>query len=407
MIQSPDSGRQVRCGGGRLATVLFVASASALSVLHAKAADWSVISDLSQKLEYDDNFELDVDSPGYALSPTSTASLGITANAPTYTIDLGGGLSYREFTGPGEPDNPRPLSENLDASVELRGPRHKLAGNASFARRGVTFTEAIEDVDDLGVDTVDTDSTSYSVGATASVDVNRSNSVTFAGSYRIQDFGASDSDLVPFDNLDVAATWTQDVTADMQATLRANYGLFNADDDQNSENQTYAVSAGVNKLVNSRLTVSASVGVNVNQSREETAGVVSQDTSIGPIFDVGLEYVLGVTAMSLSLSQSVNASAVGDLQERRTVSFGLSHQVNSHETFRLASDFTMRDTASSGAGGSASTTFLNVTPSYSFVLSRSWSFEVGYQFRYQDGGTGIGTSNRVFGTLTRNFVILP
>ena len=408
MILWRASGRRGRYSGCRIGAIVLFAAGAVLSALHARAADWSMTSNLSQKVEVDDNFELDADSPGYAISPTSSVSVDITANAPTYTLDLGGGLSYREFTGPGAPTDPDPLSENANAEVEFRGPRHSVGVGGSFARKGATFNETIEEFDELGVTTVDTDRQTVTVGGEVSVDINRTNAVKVSSNYRMVDFGDSNDALVPFTEADLKVAWTHDWSDSTEATLEASGKLFNADDTEDTESETLSISAGVNKDLNGRLSVSGSIGVNVIHSTETSVGARVSDTSVGPIFDVGLGYTLGVTDISLSLRQSVDASALGGLQERRAIKFNLNHRINRRETFGLATNFTIREAAASQTSAAGrDRTLLSVSPTYSVLLSRYWTFEVGYQFRFQRGDDGTGISNRVFGTLSRNFVLLP
>ena len=408
MTSLPGYGRCTRHSRGPVGSVLLFSLASILSVLHAKAADWSIVSNVSQSVDVDDNFELDADSPGYAVSPTSTATLDITANAPTYALILGGELSYREFTGPGAPSNPEPLSESLDAELTIRRSTYRFGVDGSFARKGATFNETIEEFDELGVTTVNTDRLTYSLGAEASVDINRDNTVSLAGKYRTVDFGDTSGGLVSFEDIDVSASWVQDWSESTEATYKASLGLFDADDAEQTESQTLAVTAGVTKDINERFNVSGSVGVNVIHSSERVAGVEQNDTSVGPVFEVGLGYALGVTEFSLKLSQSVKASALGGLQERRSVEFGVNHQINTRESFGLSAKYTIRDAASSQTSAAGrDRNFVSIAPTYSVSLSRYWSFQMGYQFRVQDSDDGTGLSNRITGTLSRSFVLLP
>ena len=152
--------------------------------------------------------------------------------------------------------------------------------------------------------------------------------------------------------------------------------------------------------------MTALAGVNIIDTTQTTLGVSDSSTSIGPTFDVGFSYTLNQTSLNFSVSQTVNASALGDLRERRSFRMGLNHRVNTRETFGVEGSYTTQDTVS-GGDGSAETIFFSVSPTYTFALTRYWNLNVGYQFRFRDDGTGNGMSNKVFGTLSREIALLP
>ena len=370
----------------------------------AWAADWSASSTFGQEVEFDDNIEVDVDSPGNVFGSTSSVLLDITAEAPRYTLNFGGNLEYREFVGPGSPTEVDPLSERVDGDLEIRRPTYILALSALYARRGTTFTDNIEDFDELGVVTVNADRMTYSVGSSVSVNIDRTNSLSVTGAFRSVDFDVSADALDPFIDIDLSASWQANLTGRTSATLGGSVSLFDADNAEESESQTVSMTAGVTTSITPRLSASGSAGLNVIRSSEIGVGGEIITTSVGPLFSVGLQYAMGASEFSISASQSTSASALGDLQDRRSIRIGVNHQVNRREAFRINGSLTTQSAASSGDEG---TTFASFSPTYSFTLSRYWTLEVGYQLRYLDTDTGSGLSNKVFGTLSREFVLLP
>ena len=132
------------------------------------------------------------------------------------------------------------------------------------------------------------------------------------------------------------------------------------------------------------------------------------DTTTGALFDLGFDYALSDLNFSVSVSQRVSANVLGDLLERRSVRFSMSHEVNRRETFALSANYTMQEQASDQTGGGGDdTNFASVSPSYTFALTPYWTLQFGYQFRFRDDNDGSAMSNKVFGVLSRNFVILP
>ena len=348
MIRSPDPGRRRKYRGSHVAAILFVASASTVAAWSAWAADWSAVSVLSERFEFDDNLGVDIDTPGDIFAATSTATLNIVADDPHYRFGVDGELSYTDFSGPGSDEEPNSLSEIINGGLELPGRNHNISLSGSFSRVDATFTDTLEGFEELGVFTVQSNKISFSGTGALEVDVNRNNSLTFSANAQSVDFDDTSSGLTPFVTYGGSAGWSNRVTSTTTASLGGSVDFFKADNDENTENLTYGMTGEVEVDVNERLSVSGLVGLNIIDSTETVLGVSSSSTSIGPVFDVGLTYKLSQTSLSLSVSQNVSASALGDLRERRSYRVGLDHRVNSRETFGVQASYTTQDTVSSG-----------------------------------------------------------
>lgn len=406
MIRSPDSGRHRKHRGFHVAAILFVFTALTMAAWSSRAADWSAVSVLSERLEFDDNLGVDIDTPGDIFAATSTATLDITADDPDYRFTANGELSYTDFSGPGSEDEPNSLSETISAGLDLPGPRHTLSFSGSFSRSDTTFTDTLEGFEELGVFTVQTNKISFSGTGNLEVEVDRTNSLTFSASGQSVDFEDANAGLTPFITYGVTTGWSNRVTEATTASLSGSVDIFEADNDENTENVSYTATGQLEVAINERLSVTGLAGVTVIDSTTDVLGVSQSSTSVGPVFDAGFSYSLSDTSLNFSVSQSVSASALGDLRERRSYKMGLDHQVNSRETFSLQASYTSQDVVS-GGGGAPATVFVSVSPTYTFNLARYWSLSVGYQFRYRDDETGSATSNKVFGTVSREVTLLP
>ena len=406
MIRSPDPGRRRKYRGSHVAAILFVASASTVAAWSAWAADWSAVSVLSERFEFDDNLGVDIDTPGDIFAATSTATLDIVADDPDYRFTANGELSYTDFSGPGSDDEPNSLSETISAGLDLPGPRHNLSLSGTFSRADTTFTDTLEGFEELGVFTVQANKLSFSGTGTLELEVDRTNSLTFSASGQSVDFDDASSGLTPFITYGITTGWSNRVTAATTASLSGSVDFFEADNDENTENLSYSATGQLEVAINERLSVTGLAGVTVIDSTSDVLGVSESSTSVGPVFDAGFSYSLSDTSLNFSVSQSVSASALGDLRERRSYKMGLDHQVNSRETFSLQASYTSQDVVSGGAD-TQPTVFVTVAPSYTFNLARYWSLSVGYQFRYRDDETGSAMSNKVFGTVSRQVTLLP
>ena len=406
MIRSPDSGRRGTHDGVQAASIFLLTSAVLLTAWNATAADWSATSVLSERVEFDDNLGIDIDSPGDIVSATSSATLDLVADDPHYRFNANGALSYRAFGGPGSDEETNTVTESINTGLDIPGPTYGVGLSGSFSRRDATFTSTLEDFEELGVITVQTNRISFSAAGNVNVDINSTNSLNFAANARTVDFDATGSNLTPFVDYGFSTGWSTKVSGETTGTLGASVSMFEADNDENTETVTYSATGSVTTDINERLTLIGLVGLNIIDSTQTVGGVSVTSTSIGPLFDVGLSYTLGVTDFSASVSQNVSSSALGDLRERRTYRMGLGHQVNSRESFRVQASYSTQDTVSD-SGGTAQTTFISVAPTYTVSFTRYWTFSFGYQFRYQDDEDGSAMSNKVFGTLSREIALLP
>ena len=198
MIRSPDSGRRGTHDGVQAAATFILTSAVLLTAWNATAADWSATSVLSERVEYDDNLGIDIDSPGGIVSATSSATLDLVADDPHYRFNVNGGLSYRAFGGPGSDEETNTVSENINTGLDIPGPTYGIGLSGSFSRRDATFTDTLEDFEELGVVTVQTDRLSFAAAVDVNVEINSTNSLNFAANARTVDFDNAGSNLTPF-----------------------------------------------------------------------------------------------------------------------------------------------------------------------------------------------------------------
>ena len=220
MIQSPDSGRRSKPGGPQAAITVAVVSVAMLTAWTAVAADWSAVSVLSERFEFDDNLGVDIDSPGDIFAATSSATLELIADDPHYRFTANGALSYRNFSGSGADDEPNTLSESIDAGLEIPGPTYDVSFAGSFARADATFTETLEDFEELGVVTSQTDRVSVSATVGLDVEVDSTNSLTFTAKAQSVDFENDGSGLTPFVDYSASAGWSKKVNESTTASPR-------------------------------------------------------------------------------------------------------------------------------------------------------------------------------------------
>lgn len=396
-----------------LGRLLIGATALSLCAAPAHAFDMRVLADVTERMEFDDNLQVDPDPDGDVFGSTTTFNLDVTARTQTSTLNVRGGANLREFGGPGATSDLDTFNQNVKGDFQLEGPRTTVGVDASFARSNTAFTE-FEDVNFGGFDQTivtegSTDRLSYSVGGDVTVEVNRTNKLSGSVTYSAVDFAESVGDLTPTDRLAFNASWFRELTETTDLKTSGSLSFFNSDNASQSENRTIALSTRITSELTPNLTVYGEGGINIITTEQLSAGVRQSETTVGNTFDFGLTYLMWLTTtFTASVSQSVSPSDSGNLNQRTGVNASLSHRINTVSSFSTGATYAIQESATSGpAGGSDNRNFVRFFANYSVQIARYWNFALGYDLRVNDQDTGTGVSNKIFGTLSREFVLLP
>ena len=124
-----------------------------------------------------------------------------------------------------------------------------------------TFVETIEEFDELGVVSLNVNRITYSLDGQVSYEIDRAHAVSFSGTFRAVDFDSNNDNFSPNRNVNFATSVSREVNRATKVNLDASVGLFESDDQEESENQTFALTGGFDTKVNSRFSVFGSSGV--------------------------------------------------------------------------------------------------------------------------------------------------
>ncbi len=396
-----------------LGRLLIGATAVSLCVAPAHAFDMRVLADVTERMEFDDNLQVDPTPEGNVYGSTTTFNLDVTARTQRSTLNVRGGADLREFAGPGATSDLDTFNQNVKGDLELKGPRTTVGVNASLRRDNTAFTD-FEDVSFGGFDQTivtegSTDRLSYTVGGDVTVDVNRTDKLTGSVTYSAVDFAESVGDLTPTDRLAFNTSWFRELTETTDLKTSGSLSFFNSDNAAQTENRTIALSTRLTSDLSPDLTVYGEGGINIITTERLTAGARQSETTVGHTFDIGLTYLMWLTTtFTASVSQSVSPSDSGNLNQRTGVNVSLAHRINTLSSFSTGGTYAIQESATSGAtSGSDNRNFVRFFARYSVQIARYWSFALGYDLRANDQDTGTGISNKVYGTLSREFVLLP
>ena len=410
-------GRKTVMYSGVPTGVLICLSALLASVMPALAWDWRIVADVVERVEADDNFRQREISAGNSYGSTTNITLDTTVQSPRSTLSVLGGARISEFGGPGADSDINTFDQNVSGTYSIRGPRSTLSLNGRLDRDSSTFTDF--DVVNFGgfdqtiVTEGEADRFSYSFGGTYSISVDPRNTLSFFADQSNIDFSQNVLGLTPTTTTTIGGSWNTVIAPNASFLLSSSLSWFEADSAEEREVETIAVSGRITGEVIPGLTIYGEGGINFFDTSSLIAGARQSATSIGNTFDFGFTYVLGVTTLDASISQSVSSSNVGDLRQRTGITARLLHSINTISSFTMGGSIARQESATSSTSVGLGTTEANrdvarLYSHYSVELTEYWDLLLAYEFRWRGtDGVTTSTSNKIFGTLSREFVILP
>ena len=385
----------------RVLSFLFLCVAGSVAI----AADWSIVSTLSQGVDFDDNRSVVPDSPGYVITSTSNLATTIAATAPTHSFSLSHSFDYIAYAGPGA----SALSNEFnfdDFSMSLSKSR-KLTTyglSASFNREPTSISQ----FDDTGITTTDADQLTFSASGSMSHQINRNNSVSFDVSATRTDFTRDIDGLTPYFSASSSLTWSHSFNNKMSGNVSSSASYTDFDNDQNTRSIIFSSNVGLSSELSKRWSASASIGARMSRTEEDATmtAPASKTENVGFNGNLSVSYSpTKDTAVSFGLAQSLQPSSSGELRNRTSVNFNAVRTINSLSSFSLSASASVQENAS-GTGGALRKT-LTISPGYTRKLTSKWNSNLGYTFRYSDSGMTTAHSNSVFVSVSRGFTILP
>ena len=346
-------------------------------------------------MEFDDNLEVAVDSPGHVVGSITSLATVIAAKAKTYSITLDTDFSYQEYGGPGETrglDGFKP-AVSLKFIKKTKLTDYTLA--ASFVRQDATTSE----FDESGLTNIDGDRLTYSANASVNHQVNRSNNLIFSTNVTTVDFTETTPSLTPYFDANARLAWKHMMTRRTDATVSGSLGYYNADNLEDTESWIFRSNVDVAHRWTKRLTVTGGLGANFVRTSRTTG---SEDNS-GFSGNVGLNYRRKQTTIRLNLSHSLDPSSTGELENRTSASIGFIRKITRRSTFAVDASFGMQRSFDSSDNSRET---LSISPLYTYMPARNWQTSLGYTYRYSHD-TESAQSHKVFMSVSRSFTPLP
>lgn len=383
------SGRASRWFGSRLWLLEVAAAVVALGV-PALASNWSAEFGSTQGLIFDDNVDLNQSNRDAVLTSSKSVNLDLLAKAKTYKIELTPALGVQKTFFSRESDDwSFSPSSTLALSKYSKLTTYDLV--ASFSMHEVSANELVDDF----VSVEEGDQLSYAISSAITRKVNERNSLIWANSANLVDYTNPSEDLVPFISLRTSGTWRRDLTELVASNVTLSVEYYDPDSATEDDRLLYRSTAGFNARLSKRLSVSAALGAVLLDPEDEgpTADV---------IFNVNADYKLKDTSYSLAASRDLSPTQDGDLADRYSSRFGISHQVNDAMTLGVFAAYSFQKDSDN-----EETSALTISPSISYQLSEDWSSSVSYRYIETDEDDEKAHSNAVTLSLSYGTFLLP
>lgn len=359
--------------------------------------EWSYETRVSERLEYDDNIFLEEDSPGDVFGSLTSLAADIAWAGPSHYWKFHSDAEFRKYFGEGRDDSLDALNHHYSLDFHTEGPQKATNFSASFAVENAAQSE----LRDTGFTREDSDRLTFGVDGDVSVKLNKTNTFTLGGAIERVDFTDDSPNLVPFLDFAITGSWTYRINQKTAFSTDLSWELFDPDDVQDEETHTYKVVGRLDRNLRENLTLKLRGGVNFRTDNNNGGGAFDlTDSSISGLAGVDLQYVMLTKTLTLSAAHDLVPSASGELQQRTSVSVGATGQINSRSRIGISAEYQHQE--ASGTTG-VERDFFAVSPSYSVLLARRWSADLGYSFKLEDEAGDISTSNKTYVSLTRTF----
>jgi len=377
------------------------------SLSGASAIDLELKSQAGQSVEFNDNRDLAPKSKGDTYTFLSSLMFDAVARTPTTKFAATVDLSYRAFTGPGAEQLLDALDHGVRASMETREKltTYNLAG--SWTRRDASTVQ----IEDIGFATVHGHVDTYVAEGGARRDLTPEESIGWATRVTTIQFSSQGATSRGTNSLSVVSTadWKRqlDVLTDVTSALQ--FEWQNLDNLFGTNNFIWRPTVGVQHRLTKQLTMKVSGGAAITTTTQDMTSLIPptitlprSGTQAGWIADLLLVYKVKTAEVSFLAGRSVAPSALGDLQERSTVSLTYQQDINAVSTLSLSGMFT-RIKAPPGSNailldpafiGSAADVY-TATVGYDYKLARDWNARLTYRFTHRQTDTNSGNSNAV------------
>lgn len=415
--------------GRPLAALAATAVLCAPPAAQAQAAAPRATVVVGQGFSFEDNLNLSPDSPGEVFVSTTAVDGEVSAGDGVFEWLIGAGADLIQAIGAGETPELDSVNPRVSGGFTVRDARTEFRGDAYLRSRPVSAAtgEALLDpnaplVTDppppSGGDNLSGDLTSavarqldFGAGLNMTLRADATTSLDFGFGARARRFSeqsdANAAELADSETFFAHAGVRRQISPRTEIGINLDASLFDSDGGFTDASRVAALTGEVSTRLTPRHAFDLLAGVAVIDSdfapRRRNAGRNS-DTQIGFVGSAGFTYALSATTIGLTLSQSIEPSSLGELQNQTDLTLGLSHAVNERLRLGFVGAAGLETTFDSNAAGATDRVLFTLAPSVRYEPAKDWLVSVGYRFRFSDQETEpSATSHALFLSVSRSF----
>lgn len=295
--------------------------ALALSGLPSAAQEGGVTAQIgfNQRFEINDNFDLDVDSPGTTVLSTSSLSFDWASVTRSQQLRFGTSTALRYVLRPGGGHDTEIDDPQLRLSYRREAANAALSARANYRRSQIEFVRPLEDFTDeegeldLPEDVDDLEGTgirqSLSLSGQLSLGTQGPLGITLSAGVRdLQYEDVTDPDLFDTRRVTLGATANAQISPAITGRLSVSGSRFEAEDAENTRRDTISVTTGAEFLMPGDGTLDLSFGYTVIETEE--FGVTSRDEGFEAAAGFSFAVINGSAGVNASLSQTSDGARV-------------------------------------------------------------------------------------------------
>lgn len=378
------------------------------SVSGARAVDLVLKSQMGQSVEFNDNRDLSPKSKGDTYSFLSSLMFDAVVRTPTMKFSANVDLSYLTFAGPGADLLTDALNHGVRASLESREKVTTYNLGGSWARRDASTVQ----IEDIGFATVHSKVDTYVAEGGVRRDLSPQESIGWASRVTAIQFSSQRAGSQASDSRSVVNTadWRRQLSPLTDVTTAVEFEWQSLDNASGTNNYIWRPTVGVQHQLTKQLTLKVSGGAAITTTTQDVTTPIPPATTplpsgtrFGWLGDALLVYKLKTTEFSIFAGRSVAPSALGDLQERSTVSISYRQSINAFSSLSLTGSFS-HITAPPGSNsilldqpaftGNAVDVY-TASIGYSYELARDWTAQLTYRFTHRQAEASRANSNAV------------
>ncbi len=235
----------------------------------------------------------------------------------------------------------------------------------------------------------------YGAGTSISHRLTKRDTVSWSNNFTKTDYSVSTNTLEPNTSATTSLSWRHNWTELTSSDWSTSATYYVPENNPDNDRVTFNTSVGINTRLTKKLSANARLGL---QAIDRS----NQDISADLLFSLGAKYDLKTTSFGFNLARDITPAADGSFDEKYSIGFNASHQINDLTSFGFATNYLFRPVAN----GPDSHGF-TLSPSLNYKLAKDWNASLAYKLSGTEERNNEVWSNSLLFNLSYNRILLP